>query len=152
MANVARCDWCNKESTYPVLNWYKVERWAYPDHTDKRAPTGPWHFCSMTCMGEYYSRVEKIDTTTKGGKKTYVEHLPSLVPPKPTPPPLRTLREGSIPEVKKYQITDKEVNPGFGKPWLCEHENENPNICNCPPLCYCRRDMCKGKSVPARYL
>jgi hypothetical protein len=30
-------------------------------------------------------------------------------------------------------------------PWLCEHANENPNVCSCPRDCYCRRKTCEHK-------
>lgn len=30
-------------------------------------------------------------------------------------------------------------------PWICEHANENPNVCPCPPNCYCKTRTCKGK-------
>jgi hypothetical protein len=30
-------------------------------------------------------------------------------------------------------------------PWLCEHANENPNVCPCAPDCYCKTRTCKDK-------
>lgn len=32
-------------------------------------------------------------------------------------------------------------------PWLCEHANENPNVCPCPPDCFCKRNTCEHKIV-----
>jgi len=28
---------------------------------------------------------------------------------------------------------------------FCEHANENPMICECPPDCYCQTRTCKDK-------
>lgn len=30
-------------------------------------------------------------------------------------------------------------------PMFCEHANENPNICKCPPNCYCKKYTCKNR-------
>lgn len=134
---LTRCDNCSKETSYPVFNWYKVERWAYPDHTDKSAPKGPWHFCSMKCMGELFSRAQRIDTSTLEKPNQFVEHL---VPFNPS---------GFF---GREDLRYKEESHATLPQWLCNHANENPNICNCPPNCSCRIDMCKGKSIPTRYL
>lgn len=32
-------------------------------------------------------------------------------------------------------------------PWLCEHANENPNVCPCANDCYCKRNTCAHKLV-----
>lgn len=32
-------------------------------------------------------------------------------------------------------------------PWLCEHDNENPNVCPCAADCYCKSRTCKGKII-----
>jgi hypothetical protein len=32
-------------------------------------------------------------------------------------------------------------------PWLCEHANENPNVCPCPADCYCKTRTCEHKLV-----
>lgn len=37
------------------------------------------------------------------------------------------------------------LDEGEGKPWLCEHANENPNVCPCQPGCYCKTRTCRGK-------
>jgi hypothetical protein len=31
---------------------------------------------------------------------------------------------------------------------FCEHANENPNTCPCPPNCYCKPRTCKSKGQP----
>lgn len=31
------------------------------------------------------------------------------------------------------------------KPWGCEHANECPQMCPCPPGCYCSTRTCKGR-------
>jgi len=33
----------------------------------------------------------------------------------------------------------------FGSPLFCEHANECPNICPCPPRCYCKAYSCSGR-------
>lgn len=35
-------------------------------------------------------------------------------------------------------------------PWLCEHANENPNVCPCPKDCYCKTRTCESKMVDLR--
>lgn len=77
MATIVRCDNCSAETTYPVVNWYKVERWAYPDHTSKKAQPGPWHLCSMQCIGELFSTAEKLEITKHGDREPqFIEQLP----------------------------------------------------------------------------
>jgi len=45
-------------------------------------------------------------------------------------------------------MTDQLKRPVLVKgPWLCEHANENPNVCPCPSDCYCKRNTCEHKLV-----
>lgn len=41
-----------------------------------------------------------------------------------------------------------EVKPNWE--FFCEHANENPNVCPCPPTCGCRHFHCKNKSTPRK--
>lgn len=153
---LARCDNCNKEAPHPVFNWYKVERWAYPDHIDKRAPTGPWHFCSMKCMGERFSQVQLLEVSTLSDReKKFIEHLPPFNPPVEFNPGAFGAGGGKPskePALGNPHLRYRESGHATLPQWLCNHANENPNICDCPPNCSCRIDMCKGKSIPTRYL
>lgn len=65
MAQVIRCDNCGKEKSYPVHDWYQVSRFVYPDHTSREAQTGPWHLCSMKCVGDLFSKVQNIKGVEK---------------------------------------------------------------------------------------
>jgi hypothetical protein len=41
------------------------------------------------------------------------------------------------------------VVPPSVKPLECQHANENPNVCPCPPACSCRQGMCADKAIGA---
>ena len=32
------------------------------------------------------------------------------------------------------------------EPWSCEHANEVPSMCPCPPGCYCKENSCRERS------
>jgi hypothetical protein len=37
------------------------------------------------------------------------------------------------------------MSPRSDAPVFCEHANENPAICRCPPDCYCQTRTCKDR-------
>lgn len=66
-----------------------------------------------------------------------------------------TSRKGNFEQaVFKRKIHEVHVIPSLyieepsKSPLLCEHANENPAICECPPDCYCKSRTCAQRSVP----
>lgn len=49
--------------------------------------------------------------------------------------------------IEKRDVRKDRVHSGTG-PELCDHPNENPNLCPCSPLCYCKGRTCPGIAGP----
>jgi hypothetical protein len=53
-------------------------------------------------------------------------------------------------EDREKVFTDLETEKHPADCMACEHANENPAICPCPPQCYCQSNTCKNRRTQDR--
>lgn len=127
------------------------------NHCDR---TGPEAVGNCGCLHAEENAVINCDVPRQTEKIVFCTHLPCVACSK------RLINLGGVKEV--YYLNDYRVRVGLdvlgqvgidtfhmdlggtSSPVLCEHANEVPHRCPCPPNCYCKTNTCESRVVPIR--